>query len=146
MSNTAGSACKPSNLDRWYAVAEQWYKRRHDTNSVDRAVWSELTDEAWDKLYSNISEEPPSSDTKCHKAVIEWSGPMFDTMDGGDYHYGRDEYYSDSTEDIVHWCLATLLAMKLDGYQSAECEFYYEGDDDPITVYMKDLDIPWEVK
>ncbi len=130
---------KPDAFDRWTAIAEQWYKKRYGKDQEVR-VWSELMDEAWDKLYENIKEEHMLGDEKPkYKATIGWSGPWFNTMDGGDYDWGSDVFYSDDKTALVHYAVARLLDMKLCGYQSADVTY-----DDGMSFDMDDLIVPWQ--
>ncbi len=146
MNSNAGKACTVDAMDRWTAIAEQYYKRRYARPS-ERAVWRELMNEAWDALAANVHEIPATMATPKHmyKATISWSGPMFATMDGGDYHWGEDTYYSSDLSDLVNYVVAALIDMKLEGYQSAECEINYESPKPGHhKVEMKDIKIPWE--
>ncbi len=133
------SVAKPNAMDRWNAIAEQYFNKRNGLAS-DRRVWQQILDEAWEALAANVIEPRQVGEhgEPKYKAVIGWSGPMFNTMDGGDYDWGMDTYYSNDSEDLMNFVVATMIAMKLDGFQAAECEI--EGS----TIYMKHLIIPWE--
>ncbi len=134
-------------MDKWNAVAEQYYARQY---TKDAGVWAALMREAWDGISEDIYEQHELEDMRddeenglippLYSVTISWSGPMFNTMDGGDYHYGTDTFYSDSAQAITDYVAACLITYKLDGFQSAEAVYNKSG----IEVEMKDIIVPWK--
>ena len=127
-------------MDKWNAVAEQYYARRYGREAN---VWAALISDAWVGVSEGIYEEHELEElgrTPEHSVTISWSGPMFNTMDGGDYHYGTETFYSDNVHRLVDYVCACLVSYKKDGYQSAEAMY---GDSD-VEIEMKDIIVPWE--
>ncbi len=127
-------------MDKWLAVAEQYYARKY---SKDANVWGALLEDAWVAISSEVYEEHEHEElgrTPEHSVTISWSGAMFMTMDGGDYGWGSDTYYSDNVHRLVDYVCASLVSHKKDGFQSAEAVYGGSG----VEIEMKDIIIPWE--
>ena len=127
-------------MDKWNAVAEQYYARKW---GLDANVWAALLSDAWEGVSEGIYEEHELEElgrTPEHSVTISWSGPMFNTMDGGDYDWGRDTYYADSVHKLVDYVCACLVSHKKDGFQSAEAVYGNSG----VEIEMKNIIVPWE--
>jgi len=110
--------------DRWLAIANQFYATRY-ADTPESRVWSDLFDEAWTMIMKNVREVFPCDvgPREAYTVTISWSGPVFDTMDGGDHLWGDNTYASDDLCDLLSFVICQLDTYDREGYQSAEAVF-----------------------